>query len=140
MHRIAYTKLTEQQIDDKLVAAAAGPSSASTLSDAFAGRTLEIVTDNGPTLAYRFGNNQRLTISENDGPTFDAGYGALTLDHVAVFSHMVPGTQRGYNIIVDDDTGLATVFEVWFSGFADNREVQREVYFGYVGNSGAPGP
>ena len=140
MHRIAYTKLTGEQIDDKLAAAAPGPSSASPLSDVFAGRTLEIVTDNGPTLTYRFGSNQRLEVSENDGRGIDAGYGALTLDHVTLFSHMVPGTQRGYNVIVDDDTGLATVFEVWFSGFEDNREVQREVYFGYVERPGEPTP
>ena len=55
MHRIAYTKLTPPQIQDKLKpAAAAGPASASPLSDALAGKTLKIVTDGGPSLAYRF--------------------------------------------------------------------------------------
>ena len=140
MHRIAYTKLTEAEIDDKLAAAAAGPSSASPLSDAFSGTTVKIVTDNGPTLTYSFASNRQLSVSENDGRAVDAGYGALTLDRVAFFSHMVPGTQRGYNVVVDEDTGLATVFEVWFSGYLDNREVQREVYFGYVEEPGEPTP
>ena len=48
MHRIRYTKLTEKQIGDKLAAAAAGPKSASAVSDVLAGKSLRIVTDNGP--------------------------------------------------------------------------------------------
>lgn len=98
------------------------------------------MTDNGPTLSYSFASNNRLSVAENDGAAVDGGYGALTLDHVAFFSHMVPGTQRGYNVIVDQDTGLATVFEIWFSGFVDNREVQREIYFGYVDERGKAVP
>jgi hypothetical protein len=41
---------------------------------------------------------------------------------------------------VDRGTRLATVFEVWFSGFTDNREVQREIYFGYVAEAGKQAP
>ena len=140
MHRFAYTKLTERQISQKLVPAAAGPASASPLSDVLAGKSLKIVTDNGPELNYRFASNNRLSVSENGGMAVDVGYGALMLDHVALFSHLVPGTQRGYNVIVDQATGLATVLEVWFSGFIDNREVQREIYYGYVEERGAATP
>ena len=140
MHRIAYTKLTKDQISGKLVAAAAGPSSASKLSDAFAGKTLKIVTDDGPTLDYRFASGNRLSVAENGAAAVDAGYGALTLGQVALFSHMVPGTQRGYHVVVDRDTNLATVFEAWFSGYSDNREVQREIYYGYVEQPGKEAP
>ena len=48
--------------------------------------------------------------------------------------------QRGYHVVVDRASGLATVFEVWFSGFTDNREVQREIYFGYVAEAGKQAP
>ncbi len=153
MHRIAYTKLTERQITDKLAAAAAGPSSASPLSDALAGTSLEIVTDDGPTLEYRFASANRLALAESGGGAAEAGYGALALGHVVLFSHMIPGTQRGYTVFVDQHTGLVTVFEVWFSGFdalyseqpwftpgTNNREVQRQVYFGYVETLGRPAP
>lgn len=139
MHRIAYTKLTERQIADKL-AAAGPPTSASPLAETFAGRTLRIVTDNGPTLAYRFTSKDRLTVAENDGAAVEARYGALTLDDVALITHLVPGTQRGYHVVVDTHSGLATVFEVWFSGFEDNREVQREIHFGYVAEPGKAAP
>ena len=47
MHRISYTKLTEAQIAAKLAGAALGPTSASPLSDVFAGKSLKIVTDDG---------------------------------------------------------------------------------------------
>jgi len=63
MHRIAYTKLTPQQIEGKLgPAARSGPTSASPLSDVFADKSIKIVTDNGgPTLAYKFSGNNRLS-------------------------------------------------------------------------------
>jgi hypothetical protein len=140
MHRIAYTALTEQQISNKLRAAANGPTSASELSDVLAGRQIRIVTDNGPDLRYRFENDRRLSVRENGGDPVDAGYGALTLESIVFFSHMVPGTQRGYHVVIDQDTQLATVFEVWFSGYEDNREVQRQPYFGYVERPGRAAP
>ncbi len=141
MHRIKYTKLTETQILAKLASpATAGPTSASPLSDVFAGKSLEIVTDDGPTLSYRFTGTNRLSVAENGGSAVQAGYGALTLDHVAFFSHLVPGTQRGYHVIVDQETNLVTVFEVWFSGYEDNREVQRQIYYGYAEQAGREAP
>ena len=53
---------------------------------------------------------------------------------------MVPRSQRGYTVVIDRDSNLATVFEVWFSGYEDNREVQRQIYHGYVEQAGAPAP
>ena len=141
MHRFAYTKLTPEQIQAKLTPAAIkGPSSASPLSDAFAGKTLKIVTDKGPTLEYRFKGPNRLTLTENGGKAIDAGYGALTQDKIAFFAHLIPATQRGYAVVIDRSNNLATVFELWFSGYKDNREVQREIYFGYVDQPGSPAP
>src|SRR5262249_17201995 len=139
MHRLAYTKLSERQIADKL-SAVKGPANASPLSDMFSGKSMRIVTDKGPTLAYRFGGTNRLSLAENGSGALEAGYGALTLSNVAFFSHMTPGTQRGYAVVIDWDTNLATVFELWFSGFEDKREVQREIYYGYVEQPGQEPP
>jgi hypothetical protein len=136
MHRIRYTKLTESQIGAKLEAAKAGPVSATRLSDVLAGRSMKIVTDEGPVLNYTFGSRNRLTLAEGGGPPVEGGYGALALQQLVLFSHMVPGTQRGYTVIVDRQTNLATVFEVWFSGYTDKREVQRHISYGYVEESG----
>ena len=141
MYRIGYTKLTPEQIQAKLTPAAIkGPSSASPLSDVFAGKTLKIVTDKGPTLEYRFKGPGKLSLSENGGKGVDAGYGALTQHKVAFFAHLIPGTQRGYAVVVDQANHLATVFELWFSGYKDNREVQREIYHGYVERADTPSP
>jgi hypothetical protein len=139
MHRIAYTKLSEQQIASKL-SGVSGPASASPLSEVFVGKSVRIVTDKGPALAYTFGKNNRLSVAENGGGAVQAGYGALTLDNMAFFSHLIPGTQRGYAVVVDQNTNLATVFELWFSGYEDNREVQREIYYGYVDQAGQEAP
>ena len=139
LHRIAWTKLTQDQIGDKL-RAANGPSSASELSDVYAGRQIKIVTGHGPALSYRFSSRNRLAVSENGAAAAEAGYGALTLGDIVFFTHLLPGTQRGYHVIVDRHTNLATVFEVWFSGYKDNREVQRQAYHGYVELSGQEPP
>ncbi len=55
----------------------------------------------------------KLTIAENDGVPVESGYGALTLKQVVFFSHMMPRTQKGYHVVVDLNSNLATVFEVW---------------------------
>jgi hypothetical protein len=140
MHRIRYTQLTQDQIASRLTAAASGPTSASPLSDVMADKTLRIVLDNGPALTYRFAGPTRLSIAEGDAAAVQAGYGALTLDGLVLFSHMIPKTQRGYTVVIDQASNLATVFEVWFSGYEDNREVQRQIYFGYVEQAGATPP
>lgn len=138
MHRIRYTKLTEKQIGDKLAAAASGPTCATAFSDALSGKSLTIVTDDGLTLAYHFKAKNRLALIVDGSPAVQAGYGALTLQRLIIFSHMVPGTQKGYQVILDPVQRLASVFEIWFSGYSDNREVQRQIHFGYIQGSEAP--
>lgn len=141
MHRIRYTKLSERFIADKLNPAAAnGPASASPLSDALAGKSVRIVTDKGPSLAYTFHGNNRLSLVENGGSAVQAGYGALALDDLVFFSHMIPHTVRGYAVVLDRRTNLATVFDLWFCGYQDNREVQREIYYGYMEQPGDQPP
>ena len=152
MHRFKYTKLTEKQVVEKLKATEAGPACASELSDVLAGKSLKIVTDKGPVLSYDFANKKQLTLSENNGPKVKAGYGALPLKQMIFFSHMIPGSPRGFNVFVDLQTNLATVFEVWLCSDKkektlsnkevglDAREVQRQIYFGYVETAGQKAP
>lgn len=149
MHRFNYTKLTPEQIGTKLKAAEAGPKCASTFSDALTGKKLKIITRDGPVLEYDFGTGKRLNLSENGGRSVSAGYGALNLKQMVFFSHMIPGEQKGYNVFIDQNTNLVTVFEVWLSSgikqnagspnefTLDDREVQRQIYFGYVDNGQA---
>jgi len=136
MHRIRYTKLTEERIGLYLDAMGPGPWGDSEHSNALAGQSLRIVTDNGPVLRYTFRDGSRLTLAEGDGAPVQGGYGALELKQLVLFSHLLPGTQRGYTVVLDQDTRLATVCEMWFSGYTDNREVQREIYYGYVDTGG----
>jgi len=147
MHRFKYTKLTKEQIGQKLSATGAGPKCASALSDVLAGKSLKIVTEKGPVLNYSFKSRNRLTLAEDNAAAVETGYGALTLKELVFFSHMIPKAQKGYNVFVDLETNLATVFEVWFSGGKDgtgqpldDREVQRQIYFGYVDVAGKAAP
>jgi len=59
----------------------------------------------------------------------------------------VPKTLKGYNVFIDLNSNLATIFEVWFCGgkdgqgqALDDREVQRQIYFGYVDVAGKEAP
>jgi hypothetical protein len=152
MHRFKYTKLTKEQINQKLKSTAAGPKCASELSNALAGKSMKIVTDNGPVLNYAFKDKSRLTLAEGNGSPVESGYAALTLKKIVFFSHMVPGTERGFNVFIDQNTNLATVFEVWLCSDKkevtlskkevglDPREVQRQIYFGYVEVAGQKPP
>ena len=142
MHRYAFTSLSDGQISAALSkVAATGPASVSPLSDALAGQTIRIVTDkDGPALVYRFTGNGRLTLSENGGKAIEAGYGALVQDHLTLFTHLMPGTLRGYGVVIDNATGIATVIEMWFGGYQDKREVMRAIYAGYVEQAGKPPP
>ena len=147
MHRFKYTKLPKEQISAKLARTVSGPECASGFSDILAGTSMTIVTDNGPVLSYRFKDRNKLIFSENGGSTVEAGYGALTLVQMVFFSHMLPETLKGYNVFVDLDTHCVTIFEIWFCGgkdsqgqVLDDREVQRQIYFGYVEAAGKEAP
>ena len=157
MHRIPYTDLTEVQVTQALRPAASGPSSKSAFSDVFAGKHLKIVTTDGPRLDYNFRNSHELELSENGGKALKAGYGALDSRGLILLSHMIPGSQRGYEVVIDRRTRLVTVFEVSFSAYAAaetaaaaeakrapqfknghrNREAQRKIWFGYVDDGSA---
>jgi hypothetical protein len=151
MHRFKYTKLTKEQIGDKLKTTEDGPKCVSEFSDVLNDKSLKIVTKEGPVLEYTFKKKNNLILSENGGKKIKAGYGALTLKQMVFFSHMIPGAQRGYNVFLDLDTNLVTVFEVCLSsgivekGFGseviiDNREVVRQIYYGYVDIEGKNPP
>ncbi len=143
MHRFKYTKLSKAQIGKMLAQTDAGPKCASKPSDILGGKSLKIVAKDGPVLNYTFKDKNRLQLSEDGGKKIECGYGALDLKQLVFFSHMIPGTQKGYNVFVDMDTNLVTVIEVLLSsgikemGFGgsteiDDREVQRQIYYGYV--------
>ncbi len=99
-------------------------------------------------LEYCFKDEETLTFIEN-GKEYTAPYAAITLDHVTLFSHLVPETTRGWHVVLDWKTKTITVFETWFgirvavggSLFGDKepdhyrdvpREIQRQYYFGWA--------
>ncbi|MDD6189497.1 MAG: MoaF N-terminal domain-containing protein [Clostridiales bacterium] len=133
-----YNKLSKEQIAEKLGAKPKAVS-ASGLSEKLAGKKLKLILDNGPTLEYEFKTCCELSLSENGGDAVCGAYSALAIKEITLVSHMIPGTERGYNLILDEKTGLVTVFEVWFCGYEDQREVQRCIYYGYVDCCGDPG-
>lgn len=140
LFRVDWTAMTDAQIGSKLDAVAGeGPQCASRTDLSLAGTTMQIVCDSGttgndgPSLSYRFLTGTRLALSENGGDAANAGYTALDLGDLTFFAHLLPGSLRGFAVVVDNHTHSATVFELWFGGYDKRkREVMREVYQGYV--------
>lgn len=138
LFRYAYTPLTEAQIVEKLVGPARiGPASRAGLESDLAGTNLRIVTNGTGSLSWQFGQGNRVTFDNTE-----AGYGALTLDHVTLIAHLVPGRAQAYAIAWDRHNNLATVFELWWGGEGPAprpREINRAVWHGYV-DTGGPAP
>jgi len=151
MHRFKYTKLTKSQIGEKLKVTESGPVCCSEYTDELSGKSIKIITDDGPVFNYSFRDKKNLSV-QVDGSTFAGSYGALTLKNMIFFSHMIPTEQKGYNVFIDQDTNLVTIIEVWLSSgrkeramggteiMIDDREVQRQIYYGYVEKNGQTAP
>jgi phenolic acid decarboxylase len=133
-----YTPLTLEEITAKLDPAPRAKS-ASPLSGALMGKALKLVPDGGPALEYIFETADSLTFKEGGSPAVTAPYAAKALEGLVLFTHLVPGTVRGYGVVWDTGTNLATAFEMWFGEFErDRREVWRHIMFGYIDTGTAP--
>ena len=138
LFRYPYTNLTNAQIVSKLnPASAAGPTSKGALETNLAGTRLRIVLDGADPLTWQFGQNGRVTMGGQE-----VGYGALTMGHVTLISHLMPGAMEGWAIVWDRQSDLATVFELWFGGDPSphTREVNRAIWHGYVDKGSGTAP
>ena len=99
-------------------------------------------------LDYVFEDEKTLLCTEN-GESFKAAYGAISLGRLTLFTHLVPGKARAWHLILDRESGALTAFETWFgtkapigidltgknppTGWREiPREVQRQYYFGWA--------
>ena len=165
MYRLNYNSLNKAQVE-AILAKSAAPACSGDFCTRLAGKSLKIVFDQlpvaGPTLAYNFQSETKLTLSEGGADAVTCDYGALTLKDITLFSHMIPGTKRGYTVIVNWKTSVVTAFEMWFLDYEGktidtnetfygvfevpalapfvNREVQRQYYFGYIEEPGKAPP
>ncbi|MDR0861272.1 MAG: hypothetical protein LBN30_00625 [Oscillospiraceae bacterium] len=148
-----YNPLTKKEVAAKL--AAATRPTADKYCGVLAGKSLKLklTGEFAPTqLDYTFASDSELTVVEN-GTTYTAPYGAISLGDITVFSHLIPGTERGWHVVLDRKTELVTAFETWFGisvpvggdlfGMKQPthhrdipREIQRHYHFGYVDNGG----
>ena len=138
LFRYPYTDLNEAQIGARLAPAAqSGPASKGALERDLAGTVLRVVTDGAGTLTWQFRDNGRVSFNNAE-----AGYGALTVDHVTLVAHLVPGTRQAWAVAWDRKSNLATVFELWFGGgpAPRAREVNRAIWHGYVDNGSSAPP
>ena len=157
MYRLNYTNLNMKQVED-ILSKNSPPTSASAFCTCLVGKTIKIVLDKlpveGPVLEYEFPSEIKLTLKENGGTAVSCDYGAHSLKDITLFSHMIPGTKRGYTVIVNWETSVVAAFEMWFVDYEGqppdtsiafvpvaemskqplyvNREVQRQYYFGYI--------
>ena len=165
MFRLVYDDLDKKQVES-ILAKSTAPTCTSEFCSCLVGKTLSIVLDKlpveGPTLEYSFQSNTKLSLKENGSDAVTCDYGAHSLKEITLFTHMVPGTKHGYNVIVNWKTSVVTVFEMWFIDYEGNRidttktfanvvtastlepflnrEVQRQYYFGFFEEAGKMPP
>ena len=165
MFRLNYNILNKTQVED-ILSKSTAPVCSSEFCTCLTGKTLNIILDElpvkGPHLEYAFQSETTLTLCENGAAAVTCDYGAHSMKDITLFSHMIPETKRGYNVIVNWKTSVVTVFEMWFidhegtvidtaKTFVDmagvselepfvNREVQRQYYFGYFAQPGKTPP
>ena len=165
MFRLNYSNLTKTQVEG-ILASSPPPICAAEFCDHLVGKSLKIILDKtpveGPLLEYEFKSKTALVLRENGGATVECAYGALSLKDITLFSHMIPATKKGYNVIVNWKTTVITVYEMWFIDYEGevidtyktfyevgiagklkpfiNREVQRQCYYGYFMNSNKEPP
>lgn len=124
-----HTPLTRDQIEQKLVGAAPGGGMDTA---GFVNNKMKIILDDEGTLEYTL-QPDKLTLIEDGVDPIDAPYAVKSLDNITLLTHMIPGSIRGFNIIIDESTNIVTVFETWFCGFEDDkREVWRDIRHGYI--------
>lgn len=134
-----YTKLTSDQITKKLAGTPVARC-ASQVSQAFTDKGARVVLDDGGELKYDFFCKSRLSLAENGGESVECPYLTLEMGEIVLLTHLIPGTQRGWNVVFDFRTHLVTAFEIWFSGYSDNREVQRQIHYGWADFFGGEPP
>ena len=159
MFRINYSKLGLEEVKSA-VFAGGGPTCAGARSDWLISKEICLALDDEgvtpPKLAYSFPDIDKLVLTENGGEPVECAYGALMLGGCVLFTHMIPGTLRGYTVVLDTNTGRAAVEEMWFIdyegakienlpvsmtelaslGFFVNREVERQIYLGCYTEAG----
>ncbi|MDR2615890.1 MAG: hypothetical protein LBC28_04855 [Oscillospiraceae bacterium] len=100
-------------------------------------------------LEYDITDDSALSFTEGEATYSKVPYSAARLDKLLLITHLVPGTSRGWHIILDTETELVTAFETWFgisipvggdlfgmkqpTGTREvPREIQRHYHFGYA--------
>jgi hypothetical protein len=143
-----FNPMTEEEVNKKITAGpkAEGPACGSLAGWSFKAR---LEGEFAPSqLDYRLHDAGRLTVTEN-GISFEAPYSAVALGRAVLLTHLIPGTSRGWHLVIDTFSYALTAFETWFgitvpvggdlfgmkepTGTRDiPREIQRHYYFGWA--------
>lgn len=143
-----YNPMTEEEVERKVTAKAKADDSA---CGCLAGMSFKAKLEGeyAPSqLEYNIIDAEKLTVIEN-GVSYEAPYSVICLGRIALFTHLIPGTSRGWHIVLDRKTFALTAFETWFGievpvggdlfGMKQPthmrkipREIQRHYYFGWA--------
>jgi hypothetical protein len=144
-----FNPMTEDEINKKVAAKPKSDNSAALSNWAGLSFKVRLEGEFAPSqLEYTVLDAGRLTVIEN-GKSYDAPYSAVQLGRITVLTHLIPGTTRGWHLVIDTKTYALTAFETWFGievpvggdifGMKPPtgtrqipREIQRQYYFGWA--------
>jgi hypothetical protein len=151
-----YNPMTKEEVDRKL---AAQPKAEGKSCTCLVGKSFKAALEGEfapEQLEYRIDDAEKLTVTEN-GKEYSAPYTVVCLGRIALLTHLIPGTDRGWHLVIDTGSWALTAFETWYGievpvggdmfGMRKPthmrsipREVQRHYYFGWAdfGNNEKP--
>ena len=106
-----YDPLTAEYVENALRLAAPSGESTDLSPLSFTARLSGDYAPSSLSYAFLDGKAVRVTL---DGESYTASYAAVRLGKLVLVTHLIPGTSRGFHLVLDRETMALTVFETWF--------------------------
>ena len=143
-----FDPLTTEYVNEKVGAA---PAAAGESCPCLAGMKFAVKLEGSfapKKFSYEILDEKELTVTEGRKKT-KAPYAAVSQGPITILTHLIPGTDRGWHLVIDRRTWAVTAFETWFGisvpvggdlfGMREPdhyrdipREIQRQYYFGWI--------
>jgi hypothetical protein len=113
---VFFTKFNPMSDEEIIRKVNANPKASGTSCPCLAGKSFKVRLEGefAPAqLEYDILDAEKLTVIEN-GTSYNAPYSATSLGRVVILTHLIPGTSRGWHLVIDTKTNALTAFETWF--------------------------
>ena len=108
-----FDPLTKEYVEEKIGAA---PAAAGKSCPCLAGMKFAVKLEGEfapKTLKYEIKDEKTLKVKEGN-KSWSVSYAAISQGPITILTHLIPGTDRGWHLVIDKRTWAVTAFETWF--------------------------